>query len=259
MRIAYRLSLIAGIVASLGFSACIARAESVSFPSAGGETITGYLARPSGTGPYPAVLVLHGCEGYGSLETSTVNELAASGYVALAIDTLAPQGLRNACSAGAGPIRNGIGFAESALAWLRTQPGVDAGHLGVVGYSMGAIESLGLIDPLSGSPPNIPGLRAVVAYYPACSGRSPNIATPLLVLDGSADDWIPPAPCQALAQSAQALRRPVQIVTYPGATHAFNQPSSHPRTVNGHTLVYDPSATADADARMKAFFQQYLH
>lgn len=257
MTAALRASAIS--VALFCLSAGAVRAESITIP-AGASTpaIPGELARPAGPGPFPAVLVLHGCEGYGSLEASTINELAGEGYVGLAIDLLEPQGLRSACGAGAGPVRNAFEYAIAALQWLGQQPYVSSNRLGVIGYSMGAIAGLSLIDPLSGTLPSIPGLRAVVLYYPACSGRNANINTPLLILDGSADDWIPPVPCQTLAHSAQALGKNVQIVTYPGATHAFNQPSSHTRIVNGHTLTYDPQATADADARMKAFFRQYL-
>lgn len=253
-----RIAAVIGAVAACAVVTGVARAENVTI-AAGPVSVTGYMARPSGSGPFPAVLVLHGCEGMGALETQTADELASAGYIALAIDTLKPQGLRNACGAGSGPVRNAFSYATAALQWLGQQPAVDAHHLGVVGYSMGAIVALSLIDPLSGAaPPPIPGLRAVVAYYPACSGRSPNINTPLLILDGSADDWIPPGPCQALAHDASGMGKSVTIVTYPGATHAFNQAYHGTRVVGGHTLTYDPSATADADAKMRAFFQRYL-
>lgn len=256
--------MIARTVGLIAVALCVAGgpalAESVTIPAdSTNPAITGYLVRPNGAGPFPAVLVLHGCEGFGALESQTVNELAAAGYVALAIDTLKPQGLRNACGAGAGPVRNALHYAEGALAWLAQQPYVRGDRLGVVGFSMGAIASLGLIDPLSGPPPQIPGLRGIVAFYPSCSGRSPNIHVPLLILDGSADDWIPPGPCQTLAQSAAAAGDPVQIITYPGATHAFNQAYHGTRVVGGHTLTYDPQAAADSDAKMRAFLQAHLH
>ncbi len=240
-------------------SAATALAENVSF-QADGVTITGQMARPNGPGPFPAVLVLHGCEGPGALESSTIGDLAGAGYVALAINTLQPQGLSNACGAGATPVHNAAQYATAALQWLSQQTYVVGNRLGIVGYSMGAMAALDVINPPGGPPPSIPGLRAVVAYYPSCSAHNTDINVPLLILDGSADDWIPPGPCQALAQNAHAAGKPVQIVTYPGATHAFNQPERRgSRTVNGHTLTYDPQATADADARMKAFFQLHLH
>jgi dienelactone hydrolase len=236
-----------------------ARADDVSIPEAtGSPSITGYLSRPTGAGPFPAVLVLHGCDGFRPLETSTVDELAGLGYVGLAIDTLKPQGLTNACSSTAPAARASVGYAISALAWLRQQSYVEPDRLGVIGFSMGAIAALGVVDPFIAARPPIPGLRAVVAYYPACDGRDGDVTAPLLILNGSADDWIPPATCQAMASKADAAKRPVQIVTYQGATHEFNQPSDHTRIYDGHTLIYDPTATADADARVKAFLARYL-
>lgn len=37
--------------------------ERVSFPSNDGTSITGYIYKPSGSGPYPAIIALHGCAG----------------------------------------------------------------------------------------------------------------------------------------------------------------------------------------------------
>jgi dienelactone hydrolase len=246
------LSIAAALLGGTG----IARGDDITIPAIGGTpAITGYLMRPSGAGPFPAILVLHGCEGYASLETSSVNELAGLGYVALAIDTLKPQGLRNACK-DIEAFRVSAQYAAAALAWLGAQSYVAPKRLGVLGYSMGGIEILDLIDPFEGPQPPPPGLRVAVAFYPGCAKRDGQLSVPLLILDGSADDWIPPAPCQTLVQTATAAGKTAQIVTYPGATHAFNDPKS--RIYEGHTLTYDPDATADADAKMRAFFAKYL-
>jgi dienelactone hydrolase len=236
----------------------VAAAENITIPASGSTpTITGYLMHPNGSGPFPGVLVLHGCQGYGSLEKATVNELASLGYVALAIDTLKPQGLQNACK-DRPAFRVSASYAVAALAWLATQPLVAANRLGIVGYSMGGIEILDVIDPFQGAQQPPAGLRVAVAYYPACTNRDGNVSVPLLILNGSADDWAPPTPCQDLAETATAAGKQVQIVTYPGATHSFNQPSGSTRIYEGHTLTYDPTAAADADARMKAFLAKYL-
>src|SRR5687767_11976163 len=42
------------------------------------------VARPSGTGPFPAVLVLHGTHGFARQYVEWANELALSGFIAVA-------------------------------------------------------------------------------------------------------------------------------------------------------------------------------
>jgi dienelactone hydrolase len=247
-------AIVAGVVLAL---AAPARAESVTIPAAGSlPAIPGNLQRPSGPGPFPAVLILAGCDGISSLENKTAAELASKGYVALILDVLAPQGIKNACTAGAGTIATSARLAYVSLGWLAAQPGIIPDHLGVVGFSMGAIEILGLIDPLTPHDPP-PGLKAAVAYYPDCGGRRADASVPLQILDGDADDWTPAPPCAALAQAATAAGKIVQITTYPGVTHAFNLPGAQ-RTYLGHTLRYDGSADRDADAKALSFLATYL-
>jgi dienelactone hydrolase len=249
----FLFTVIAGTIFAL---AAPAGAENVTIPAKGTiPAITGNLERPSGAGPFPAVLVLHGCEGVGPLEGKTVAELAKQGYAALAIDTLGPQGIKNACS-NAQAVVESARLAYVSLGWLAAQPYVIPDHLGVIGFSMGAIEIMGLVDPVTPRPAPA-GLRVAVAYYPACERRAPDVTVPLLILDGSADDWTPAPPCARLAQAAADAGKTVQITTYPGATHAFNQPG-RPRTYLGHNLAYDADADRDADAKALAFLASYL-
>lgn len=66
-------------------------ASMTSFPSATIQVL-GYLARPKGGGPYPAVLIIH--ENRGLLEhfKDVARRLAKNGYVGLAVDLLSHEG-----------------------------------------------------------------------------------------------------------------------------------------------------------------------
>jgi dienelactone hydrolase len=215
-----------------------------------------YVARPAGTASRPGVLVLHGCEGYRPRYGAIADWLAAHGYVGVAIDSLTPAGVRNACSDSSGSRRE-ADDALSTLAWMRAQPFVDGTKLAVLGYSMGAIASLDLADPFHPGAP-IPGLVAAVVYYPACRHRTGgNVVVPIQILDGDADDWTPSAPCQALANDALAAGKSVAITTYPGATHAFNVQAAD-RTALGHEMRYAASAAADAETKTLEFLRKYL-
>jgi dienelactone hydrolase len=256
-----------------------AAADDVTIPAAGtSPALTGYLARPAAL-PAPAVLVLPTCDGLRTLERTAADDLAAHGFVALALDTNTPQGSANTCAFVVKAVTAADSYAISTLTWLAAQPYVKSDQLGLLGFSQGGIVALDLDDPWTECGPTtyapgqrqtavqrcppmrrpLPrGVRAVVAYYPGCSQRLPAVYAPLQIFDGDADDWIAFAPCQALTQSATAAGKSVQITTYPGATHFFNEPANAPRTYLGHTLRYDPAAAADAEAKTMAFFAQQL-
>src|SRR5690349_4121596 len=100
MRVAFRISLLAiGLAAFLAAGAALAGAL-VEFPNVSEREpkLLGYLARPTGEGPFPAVVVLHGCGGFssaGSLQLA--DQLKDWGYVALMVDSLTPRALTTAC------------------------------------------------------------------------------------------------------------------------------------------------------------------
>jgi dienelactone hydrolase len=224
--------------------------------TAGTPALPAYIARPAGSTPAPAVLVLHGCEGYSQKYAAIADGLAKAGYVSVAIDTLSPRGVENACTDRSGS-RVEAEDARATLAWMRTQPYVDGARLALLGYSMGAIAILDIVDPSKAAP--VPaGLQAAVAYYPACRNRdAAHLVLPLRILDGDADDWTPVAPCRELTNAATAAGKTLNMTTYPGATHAFNVDAPD-RDVRGHHLRFDAAASTDAATQTLNFLHTYL-
>src|ERR1700745_644743 len=100
MRLAFRISLLAIGLASLLGAGAASAGSLVEFPNVSEREprLLGYLARPTGEGAFPALVVLHGCAGLssgGSLQLA--DQLQDWGYVALAVDSLGPRGLTTAC------------------------------------------------------------------------------------------------------------------------------------------------------------------
>ncbi len=62
------------------------KARHVRYPSPGGTsgTMRGYLVQPSGTGPFPVVLVIHENRGLNPYVEDVARRLAAEGFLALA-------------------------------------------------------------------------------------------------------------------------------------------------------------------------------
>ena len=94
------------------------------FANAVGEPIAGYLAKPAGAGPFPAVVLLHSCLGFPSNRKAIETALAGAGYVVLFVDEFSTRGLKETCSVDFPQL---VPDAFGALADLARRPDVDAG------------------------------------------------------------------------------------------------------------------------------------
>jgi dienelactone hydrolase len=212
-----------------------------------------YVARPPGNGPFPAVLLLHGCSGFDGYLAVAADRLAVRGYVGVALDALGPHGLQTAC--GGNSDGDEALAARATLAWLRKQPYVRADRLGLVGFSMGSDAILSLIDTKGIAAPA--GLRVAAIYYPSCEDRDGLIDVPLAIFDGSADKIAPASPCAAMVQAGTAAGKSLTITTYPGATHGFDVPAPD-RIFFGEPIHYDAAAASDAAQAVLRLIVHYL-
>ena len=260
--------------------------EWVEFPALGdfaGEAVrlSALQFRPDGAGPFPALVLLHGCSGMytpGGYITASylrwAELLAEDGYVALLVDSFNPRGYRTICELQKRPIRESRERVEDAYAaarWLNRQPYVAAGRIGLLGWSNGGTGTLYAMRPTSRIEP---AFRAAVAFYPGCRTLS-RARTPyqpyaaLLILSGGADDWTPAAPCAQLIDIAKGQGAPADIIVYPGAHHSFDRVNlpvryrPNVRNLNkpdrlGATAGEHPGARAAAIQRTREFFAQAL-
>jgi dienelactone hydrolase len=163
--------------------------DRITFPSldadlAGGRatTIVAWLYQPHGTGPFPAVVALHGCGGLlkhsgrmrDALQDGPVDwgeRLSAAGYVVLFPDSFGPRHISEICSTrdrAAGTLARPRD-AYGALAWLRAQPFVVPDRVAVLGWSNGAGTVMrSIVANSDARPANLRhgGFRAAVAFYP---------------------------------------------------------------------------------------------
>jgi dienelactone hydrolase len=261
--------------------------ELVHFPSldTGRTVLDGYLYRPQGTGPYPAVIGLHGCSGMMTtdggvlpIEFSWAYRLNSEGYAVLLVDSFGPRQHGEMCS------QTGFNLsiyndrpkdAYGALAWLQTQPDIRPDRIAALGWSQGGgVVLLSIGNHSLGRPAGLPperDFRAAVAFYPAsCSFRREpedwTTSIPLLVLQGDADVWTPAPQCKGFIAAAAARGASVSMQLYPGAYHAFDAPNVSIRQLPKYItragvapiVGTDPAARADAMQRVPAFFAGYL-
>ena len=250
--------------------------ERVRFPSLDSDLtkgaptdLEGYLFRPAGEGPFPAVVALHGCGGLFSANSARLHarhrdwaeRLTSLGYVVLFPDSLNPRGVADLCTRNDPPIRPGVHRvrdAYGALAYLIKQSFVTADRVAALGWSHGGSTALWVAGrPAEPRRKDLPGgFQIAVAFYPGCvdaNRRQWRAAISVHILSGEADDWTPASACQALAERARKAGDPVEFVAYPGAPHGFDAPNQAKMTRQG---VFTPSGTAtvgtDPEARADA-------
>jgi dienelactone hydrolase len=217
--------------------------------------LLGYLARPDGTGPFPAVVVLHGCPGFFGGYAEIADRLKSWGYVALAVDSLGSREIGPRCGDGL-PAQATDAYA--ALKYLSREPSVDAARIAVLGYSMGGESALstverGLIDRLFPEK-----FAAAVVYYPWCLGRSAIVNAPTLILIGAQDNVASAASCREMVAQRHDGGAAIDLIVYPGAHHNFNfRVLTFPR-YPGRWLEYNEVAAQDAEAKMRAFLAVHL-
>jgi dienelactone hydrolase len=221
------------------------------------------LELPPGPGPFPTVILLHGCGGIGrgGQLNAWVKRLNGWGYGALIVNSFGPRGVTTVCAPSEQhkvTAFDRAGDVINAALFLQHQPGVDPNRIGVIGFSHGGGTAVEVTSALFQD--GHPGLlKAVVDYYGPCRRPDLHGTTPLLALAGDDDTWGPPAAtCKAFAQRLRA-DQPFQVVTYPGTVHAFDNAALLVRTQNeGHPMQYNAEAATDSERLVHDFLDEWM-
>jgi dienelactone hydrolase len=216
------------------------------------------LSIPAGTGPFPAVVVLHGCDGVTRHARIWAQQLVAWGYVAIVVDSFRPRGVTTVCNHGMlVPPQLQAMDAFNAMDYLRTRPEIAGEPVGVIGFSHGGWAVLKAVLGDAVRPASAKPFAAAVAFYPGCDPPNSALQTDTLILIGEADDWTPVRRCTRWRDAVERYGHAVEMKTYPGALHAFDAPGP-PRYYAGHYIGRDPEAAADAIAETRKFFDARL-
>lgn len=212
--------------------------------------IDGVLMKPSGAGPLPALVLLHGAPGIMPPDCyrHAQERFADWGYATLLVDSFSarhPSRNRFGAHSFEDQARDGL----AARAFLATRPFVDADRIGFVGWSKGGGATLaavtgrvGIVN--AGKRP----FRVAAAFYPFCLGGLGGLQAPLLVMIGENDEETPAANCKKMA-SAGGMDRRFELRVYPNTRHAFDFPGAR---------RYKPEAAEEAFETLKRFLQEHL-
>jgi dienelactone hydrolase len=221
-------------------------------------TVSGYLTRPDGDGPFPAVILLHGCSGLpGALRR--LGEWAewyrARGWASIILDSFGPRSIAAVCNTNEVTANDRANDAYAALRYLAGLPFVRTDQVVIQGLSHGGWTVLRALDDIAYGTQSV-RFAAGVAYYPVCSGIRRPLYAPAIVLIGALDDWTPAGPCEFLRERTREDPHPIELTVYPGAYHSFDFPG--PQRVNqyGKVLAHSLDATTDAERRVDDFLRR---
>lgn len=223
------------------------------------------LDLPDGTGPFPALVLLHSCSGPSGRDDLWAEQFRQWGYLVLRVNSFAPRGLKSVCGGGLFSPQERVPDVLAALTYLRARSDVDPTRIAMAGWSHGGSTVLMTVAAAPEKPEQ--RFRAAIAFYPGCRGVPPWRATiPTLMLLGEIDDWTPSSPCEELSLRQRKAGFDVRHVTYPGAHHGFDNPLrgtaarhvSEARGGRGATVQYNQAAAEDSVIQVQKFLAMHL-
>jgi dienelactone hydrolase len=256
------LLLAGGTAGALDSTATMVELES---PLVHPQPLQGLLRRPTGPGRFPAIVLLHSCNGnWRKLDERWGRRIATWGYVTLTVDSFGPRGIDNTC--GNGTPADMAFDAYRALDFLVRQHAVDADRVAVLGFSQGGWLALSSVEQGVVEHSSSNKFRAAAAFYPNCRTIQGNLTVPALIMIGELDDWTPAAGCRQLAEGADdygVSRRhegaPIKLIVYPGAWHAFDSPRLQtPKELLGHRLEYNHAAADQSAVALREFLDAVI-
>jgi dienelactone hydrolase len=234
-----------------------------------GPAIHVVVPEGQGKGPFPVLILMHGCGGVRPDHDANWAALAAGmGFVAVVVDSNGPRGYTwqtaqsTICEGNAllGQERAGdilVGLRKSQETGM-----ADSDAVFLVGWSHGA---WAVMDFMTMGPDQLPAglsaydrpwptVRGVVLYYPYCGPgalsrvRSWKAKPPVLALMGAKDQTVDTAACVEILEQMKAGGLSAEIVIYPEANHSFDYAGRNPEKP-----WLRPDDAADAKTRVTNF------
>ena len=215
-------------------------------------SVKGHLAKPSGNGPWPAMIVIQEWWGLDAQTKSIADRFAQEGYLAFAPDLYQGELAQLGDGDTAMTLVNKYGpnahlDLQSLFDALKSHPDCNS-KIGSVGFCFGGrmALTLGLSRPID----------AICSIYGGgmqtiFDQLRTHLKAPVLGLFGDADVSIPAGTVEEFDKLLDEVGVEHEIIIYPNSGHAFFHDSD--------PSVYIPEASKDAWKRVKKFFAKNLN
>lgn len=203
----------------------------------------------------PSVLIVHQWTGVSDNEKMRAKMLAELGYNVFVADVYG-KGIRPqppASGAEAGKYKKNRALLRerltAALEVLLKDSRTDTSRVACIGYCFGGTAAIEL--GRSGAP-----VKGVVSFHGGLDSPTPadgkNIKGKVLALHGADDPFVPAADIAAFEKEMKDAGVAYQLVSYPGAVHAFTQKGAG--NDNSKGAAYNEAADKASWEEMKTFF-----
>ena len=227
------------------------KAQYVTYPSPGGSSgnMRAYLVQPPGTGPFPAVLVIHENRGLNPYIEDVARRAAVDGFLALAPDGLFPLGGYPGNDDDGREMQSKLDQAKLRTDMLNSARFLKSharsnGKLGVTGFCWGGGTTNYLAVALGAD------MQAGAPYYGAAAPAEgvARIKSALLVHYAENDERINTM-WPAFESALKGANVSHEMHLYPGTQHGFH---------NNSTPRYNEAAAKLSWERTVAFFKKHL-
>ena len=196
-------------------------------------TLAGELRLPrTGTDKVPVVILVHGIAGLMSPHDEWARALNSWGIGVFIPDHLSGRGI--APMSREDFMLSGLARmvdVYQALPRLLKDPRIDPERIAIMGFSLGGQVTLFLSQERFRTRYGLPNVQFAVyiPVYANCPLRLKDdvkvAARPIRLFHGTGDDWTPVEQCRALVADLKKAGADATLTEYPGASHAYDDPS----------------------------------
>ena len=210
--------------------------ELVTISGHGGDAVSAYLARPSGDGPYPGVVLVHHMPGWDELYREFTRRMADHGFAAISPNLYerfghgTPEDVA-AHARSEGGVADDVAVAdfEAAREYLGGQ-NYCSGKVGIMGTCSGGrhaylaacrTQGFGAVVDLWGGNVVMPAERLTEKQPTAPIDYTPQLSAPLLGLFGNDDSSPSPVEVDQQEEALKEHGKTYEFHRYDGAGHGF--------------------------------------